>query len=139
MTDTATTGRPTAPALRSGVVPYLTLDRATDAIDFYRRALGAEEVGERTVMEGRICNARIDVNGASIMLMDPFPERGHPAASPQAFSLHLQVDDADRWFNRATAAGCTVVMPVDLQFWGDRFGMVKDHYGVVWSFGSTPA
>ena len=56
-----------------------------------------------------------------------------------AYNLHLQVDDADRWFERAVAAGCTVVMPMELQFWGDRYGMVKDPYGVAWAFGSKPA
>ncbi|HET8729335.1 MAG TPA: VOC family protein [Alphaproteobacteria bacterium] len=141
MTDAATTERSEAATpLKGGVVPYLMLDGAAAAIEFYARALGAEEVGERVGMEdGRICNARIDVNGGSIMVMDPMPEHGHPAVAPQAFNLHLQVDDADRWFDRAVAAGCTVVMPVELQFWGDRYGMVKDPYGVTWGFGSTPA
>lgn len=128
-----------APPLKGGVVPYLMLDGAAAAIDFYQRALGAEEVGQRAKMEdGRILNARIDINGGSVMLMDPMPEHGYPAVTPQAFNLHLQVDDADRWFGRAIAAGCTVLMPVQLQFWGDRYGMVKDPYGVIWAFGSTP-
>ena len=128
------------PALKGGVVPYLMLDGAADAIEFYKRALGAEEVGERAKMEdGRIMNARIDVNGGSIMLMDPMPEHGYPATTHEGFNLHLQVDDADRWFDRAVAAGCTVVMPMALQFWGDRYGLVRDPYGVSWGFGTTPA
>jgi uncharacterized glyoxalase superfamily protein PhnB len=141
MSDTATTERPnTTPTLKGGIVPYLMLDGAAAAIDFYKRALGAQEVGERVKMDdGRICNACIEVNGGSIMLMDPMPEHGYPAVAPQAFNLHLQVDDADRWFDRAVAAGCTVLMPMELQFWGDRYGMVKDSHGVTWAFGSTPA
>lgn len=141
MADAAPNKRsPTAPPLKGGIVPYLMLAGAGEAIDFYKRALGAEEVGERHKMEdGRILNARIDVNGASLMLMDPMPEHGYPAVAPQAFNLHLHVDDADRWFDRAVAAGCTVLMPMELQFWGDRYGMVKDPHGVVWAFGSTPA
>lgn len=126
-----------ATALRGGVVPYLMLDGAAAAIDFYRTALGAQEIGERTLMEdGRILNARVDINGNSIMLMDPMPEQGYPAVAPAAFNLHLQVDDAERWFARAVAAGCSVLMPVELQFWGDRYGMVKDPFGIVWGFGS---
>jgi PhnB protein len=126
--------------LKGGVVPYLMLDGAGAAIDFYKQALGAEEIGERVKMEdGRIMNARIDVNGASLMLMDPMPEHGHPAVPHDGFNLHLHVDDADRWFERAVAAGCTVAMPMSLQFWGDRFGMVKDPFGVRWGFGTTPA
>jgi PhnB protein len=141
MSDATSTERPvTAPPLKGGVVPYLMLDGAAAAIDFYKRALGAKEVGGRALTEdGRIMNSRIDVNGGSIMLMDPMPEHGHPAVAPQAFNLHLQVDHADRWFDRAVAAGCTVLMPVELQFWGDRYGMVKDPHGVTWGFGSTPA
>ena len=72
------------------------------------------------------------------MLMDPMPEQGHPAVPLEGMNLHLQVDDADRWFARAVAAGCEIVMPVDLQFWGDRYGLVKDRFGVHWGFGSTP-
>ena len=141
MSDTLSTNRPeTAAPLKGGVVPYLMLDGAAAAVEFYKRALGAEEVGQRATMEdGRIMNARIDVNGGSIMLMDPMPEHGHPAVAPQAFNLHLHVQGVDRWFERAVAAGCVVVLPLDLQFWGDRYGMVKDPYGVTWGLGETPA
>ncbi|MBZ6077221.1 VOC family protein [Microvirga puerhi] len=126
--------------LKGGVVPYLMLDGAAAAIDFYKKALDAEEIGERAKMDdGRILNARIDVNGGSIMLMDPMPEHGYPATTHDGFNLHLHVDDADRWFDRAVAAGCTVLMPMALQFWGDRYGMVKDPFGVTWAFGTTPA
>jgi PhnB protein len=136
----ATLERPKARApLKGGVVPYLMLDGAAAAIEFYKRAFGAVEIGDRAKMEdGRLMNARIDVNGGSIMLMDPMPEHGHPAVPHDGFNLHLHVDDADRWFDRAVAAGCTAVMPVALQFWGDRYGMVKDPYGVTWGLGTTP-
>ena len=140
--DAAAPNKPAESALplKGGVVPYLMLDGADAAIDFYKRALGAEEVGQRVKMEdGRIMNARVDINGGSIMLMDPMPEHGHPATNHDGFNLHLHVDDADRWFERAVAAGCTVIMPMALQFWGDRYGLVKDPYGVTWGFGTTPA
>jgi len=141
MSDAALNERiETAPPLKGGVVPYLMLDGAAEAIDFYKRALGAEEVGERAKIEdGRILNARIDVNGGSVMLMDPMPEQGYPATTHNGFNLHLHVDDADRWFERAVDAGCTVVLPMALQFWGDRYGMVRDPFGVTWAFGTTPA
>ncbi len=132
--------KPAAIPLKGGVVPYLMLDGAAAAIDFYMKALGAEEVGERAKMpDGRLMNARIDVNGGSIMLMDPMPEHGHPATTHAGFNLHLHVDDSDRWFERAVAAGCTVIMPMALQFWGDRYGLVRDPFGVTWGFGTTPA
>lgn len=127
------------PALNGGVVPYLMLDGAASAIDFYKRAFSAEEIGERALMDdGRILNSRVDINNGSVTVTDPMPEHGHPVVAPQAFNLHLRVDNADRWFERAAAAGCTVLMPVDLQFWGDRYGMVRDPYGVTWGLGSTP-
>lgn len=133
--ETAATYQP----LKGGIVPYLMLENAAGAIDFYKAAFGAEEVGPRNKMkDGRIMNARVDLNGASIMLMDPMPEHGHPAVAPQAFNLHLHVASADTMFERAVQAGCTVLMPVSLQFWGDRYGMVKDPFGVSWGIGSTP-
>ena len=140
MSETAVLERPQAVPLKGGVVPYLMLDGIAGAIDFYRKAFGAEEVGERALMEdGRVMNARIDLNGGSIMLMDPMPEHGYPAVAPQAFNLHLHVQGVDRWFERAVSAGCTVTMPLALQFWGDRYGMVQDPYGVTWGLGETPA
>ncbi len=127
------------PALKGGVVPYLMLENTDDAIEFYKRALGAEEVGERARMpDGRIMNSRVDINGGSVMLMDGMPDHGYPAVPLQGFNLHLQVDDADKWYNRAVEAGCTVTMPIALQFWGDRYGQVKDPFGVTWAFGTTP-
>ena len=143
MAETATAEAPRAPErspLNGGVVPYLMLEGAAEAIEFYKKALGAEEADERACMpDGRILNARIDVNGGSVMLMDPMPEHGHPASTHKGFNLHLHVDDADAWFDRAVAAGCEVMMPMSLQFWGDRYGMVGDRFGVTWAFGTTPA
>ena len=141
MSDTATSNpAATAAPLKGGIVPYLMLDGADEAIAFYQRAFDATAIGEPHRMEdGRIMNARIDVNDGSIMLMDPMPEHGYPAVPPQAFNLHLHVESADHWFDRAVSAGCTVIMPVSLQFWGERYGMVKDPYGVTWAFGSKPA
>lgn len=125
--------------LKGGIVPYLMVEGAEKAIEFYKKALGAEEIGARHRMpDGRIMNSRVDINGNSLMLMDPMPDHGHPAVPLDGFNLHLHVDDADRWFERAVAAGCTVVMPMELQFWGDRYGMVKDPFGVHWAFGTTP-
>ncbi len=125
---------PANPPLLGGIVPYLMLEDAAGAIDFYKRALAAEEVGERYVMDGVLVNSRVDINGGSLMLMDP--QQGEGPAKPQAFNLNLTVSDADAWYDRAVAAGCEVIMPIGDQFWGDRYGMVKDPFGVVWAFAS---
>ena len=78
------------------------------------------------------------INGNSLMLSDFYPEHGYPFEKPAAFTLHLQVDDVDAWFERAVAAGCTVSLPVQLMFWGDRYGQLKDPYGFSWSIATTP-
>jgi PhnB protein len=72
------------------------------------------------------------------MLSDDFPEYrgGQPAPAPASVTLHLQVDDADRWWNRAVEAGAAVTMPIADQFWGDRYGHLKDPFGHSWSIGA---
>jgi uncharacterized glyoxalase superfamily protein PhnB len=72
------------------------------------------------------------------MLCDPYPEHGHPLKAPQAFTLHLKVDDIDASWRRAVEAGAQVVMPVQVMFWGDRYGQLRDPFGVLWSMGQPP-
>ena len=90
----------------------------------------------------RIMHADLIINGGEIMLSDPFPEFGPAAVTPPTeaktttVSIHLQVNDCEKWWARATAAGCEIIFPLADQFWGDRFGMIKDPYGHVWSIAS---
>ena len=124
--------------------PYLKVRGAKQAIEFYKKAFGAKV---RMVMEGedkkRLMHADLIINGGELMLSDEFPEFGDaatvppPTAKTSTVSIHLQVDDADKWWARATGAGAKVVMPLADQFWGDRFGMVRDPFGHVWSIAST--
>ncbi|WDR05176.1 VOC family protein [Devosia rhodophyticola] len=122
------------PAAISGITPYLSINGARDAIDFYKKAFDAVE---RDVMladdKTRIMHATIEINGAPIFLCDFFPEFGSAITMPQAFNLHIQVDDAQKWWDRAVAAGCTVSMKLEKQFWGDIYGQVKDPFGVSWA------
>lgn len=122
-----------------GVTPHLTIGggRAVEAIEFYTRAFGAEEVTRHPADDGkRLLHAHLNVNGGSVMLNDDFPEMmGGPALPPASVTLHLEVDDADVWWNRALAAGAAVRFPIDNQFWGARYGQVVDPYGHVWSIG----
>ncbi len=126
----------TAPApVKGGVVAYLQVDGALAAAEFYTRALGAEVVGGQPPDErGRTMHVHLYINDGSVMLCDPYPEHGFASAAPQAFILTLQVDDADAWWTRAIEAGCTSVVEVEDMFWGDRYGQVRDPYGVVWAF-----
>jgi uncharacterized glyoxalase superfamily protein PhnB len=73
------------------------------------------------------------VNGSSLMLCDAYPEYGHSLEAPQGYTLQLILEDIDFWFDRAVKAGCEVVSPVQVMFWGDRFGQVRDPFGVLWS------
>jgi uncharacterized glyoxalase superfamily protein PhnB len=124
---------PPVPVL-GGVVPYLTVDGAWDAADFYVRALGAKDMARIPRDEkGRTMHVHLQVNGGSLMLSDAYPDHGHPWQAPAGFMLHLQVDDVDAWWDRAVKAGMTVVTPLQKMFWGDRYGQLLDPYGVKWS------
>ena len=126
------------PQVLGGVAPYLTVSGADAAAAFYKQALGADEVFRHPGDEhGRTMHIHLVINGGSVMLSDPFPEYGHALTAPQAFNLHLQVDDIDAWWTRAVAAGAEIVMPLALQFWGDRYGQIRDPFGVIWAMGSS--
>jgi uncharacterized glyoxalase superfamily protein PhnB len=136
---TAETKMQTTPAaqaaVKGGVSPYLTVDGAKKAADFYVKALGAEVAAEAPPdPQGRYMHIHLYINGGSVMLSDAFPDHGHPWVPPAGFSLTLQVDDADFWADRAAAAGAEVVTPVADMFWGDRYGQVRDPFGVIWAF-----
>ena len=124
-----------------GVTAHLTIrdGKAADAIDFYRRAFGAEEVGRHMADDGkRIMHAHLKLNGGSLMLNDDFPEYrgGQEGAAPDGVTLHLQVPDADEFWQQAVGAGASVTMPLEDQFWGDRYGQVQDPFGHRWSIGA---
>ncbi|KQU47300.1 glyoxalase [Sphingomonas sp. Leaf339] len=123
-----------------GVTAFLTIAarRGREALSFYERAFAAEVVERNVAEDGeRLMQASLRLNGGWIMLSDEFPEwTGHAAPPPAGVTLHLQVDDADRWAARAAAAGAVVTMPVADQFWGDRYGQVVDPFGHRWSIGS---
>ncbi|MGE2714101.1 VOC family protein [Mycolicibacterium litorale] len=123
------------------VAPHLTVDGAAAAIDFYVKAFGATEMGRMPGPDGKLMHAAVQINGALVMLNDDFPEYndGKPS-TPTALggspvTIHLQVTDVDRKFQQAIDAGATVVMPVDEQFWGDRYGVLRDPFGHLWSMG----
>ena len=124
----------------TGLTPHLNIPdkRAGEAIDFYAKAFGATEQLRIPAEDGeRLMHAHILVNGASLLLHDDFPEHtGGPMPSPNGVVLHLQVDDADTWYERAVSAGATPTMPPQDMFWGDRYGQLRDPFGHVWSIGS---
>ena len=118
------------------VTPYLTLRGATRAIDFYKKAFGAKEVYRMESPQGMIMHAEIKIGDSMIMLADEMPGMGNK--SPETVGgttggVFLYVDDVDKFFNQAVAAGAKADMPVADQFWGDRYGKLTDPFGHSWS------
>ena len=117
------------------VTPYLIVSRASDAIAFYKAALGASEVMRLDDQDGRIHHAEIGIGDSRIMLADEHPEI--QAHSPKTIggspvSLHLYVEDVDAAVERAVKAGAQLVWPVADQFYGDRTGGIEDPFGYRW-------
>lgn len=126
---------PVPPEFHS-VTPYLTLRGATKAIEFYKKAFGAEERFVMPGPDGKVMHAEIKIGDSIVMLGDENPEYG--ALGPESrggatSSLCVYLPNVDAAFDRAVKAGCTVKMPLADQFWGDRFGTVVDPFGHVWS------
>ncbi|MGH3581182.1 MAG: VOC family protein [Mycobacterium sp.] len=123
------------------VIPHLVVDDAAAAIDFYVRAFGATELGRVPGPDGRLVHAALTINGSTVMLNDDFPEYNDgKSQSPAALggspvTIHLTVTDVESSFAKAVDAGAEVVMPLEDQFWGDRYGLVKDPFGHSWSLG----
>ena len=140
---TATQTKSNLPAMApvlGGMTPYLQVSNATQAAEFYQRAFGAQLVAFHPVDDqGRTMHVHLYVNGSSLMLSDPFPEHGCHLETPQAFNLTLQVNNIDAEWERAVQAGATVVMPVQQMFWGDRYGQLRDPFGVLWSMNQPAA
>jgi len=117
----------------SGVTPYLSVKGAIAAAEFYQKAFGAQIVRCHPPDDkGRTMHIHLHLNNGSLMLSDFYPEYGHAEQTPASFNLMLPVDDIDAWWKRAVDAGAEVVMPVSKMFWGDRYGQLRDPYGVMW-------
>lgn len=121
----------------NGIVPCLAIDGAKNAIEFYKKAFGAKEVSRADAEDGkRLMHAQVEINGSQLMMWDLFPEYGMDTGAPRGVTIHLEVDDADKWWARAIEAGATVSMPIQDVFWGSRYGQLKDPFGHTWSVGS---
>jgi len=117
------------------VTPYLILNEASEAVAFYKRALGASEVLRMDDPSGKIHHAEISIGGSRIMLADEHPDI--QALSPKTIggspvSIHLYVEDVDGAVERAVASGAKLIRPVTDQFYGDRVGGVEDPFGYRW-------
>jgi len=120
------------PAGYHTITPQLTLDHAAQTMEWYKKALGAEEVSRSVGPDGKIMHAEVKIGDSRIMLNDVMMGKGPKGFGGSPASLWLYVDDSDSLFNRAVAAGATVQMPLADQFWGDRGGAIADPEGYTW-------
>ncbi|MFF5897476.1 VOC family protein [Streptomyces argenteolus] len=121
---------------RNAVVAHIMVDGAANAIEFYARAFGAEELFRLDGPDGRIMHAEVRIQGSTLMLGDA---EGPLFSAPTAVGgttvvLHVFVDDVDALARQATAAGAELLQPPADQFHGDRTTMMKDPYGHIWVF-----
>jgi PhnB protein len=117
------------------VIPYLSIDGASAAIDFYTNVLGAKERVRMPGPDGKIGHAELEIGDSVVMLADAFPGMGSP--SPKTLggtpvTVIVYVEDVDRVFDKAITAGATAERPVENQFYGDRAGQFVDPFGHKW-------
>jgi PhnB protein len=128
------------------LTPHITVNGAANYIDFLKRAFNAVEVSRSPGPGGKLMHAHVRIGDSDLMFNDDFPEMGHrPIAEGRwPIALHMYVPDVDAVFAQAVAAGCEVTMPLADQFWGDRYGHVRDPFGFTWAIAThiedpTPA
>lgn len=118
------------------LVPYLCVEGASAAIEFYRTVFGATERMRMAEPDGRLGHAELEIGAAVIMLSDEFPDLGVRAPKTiggTPVTMTLYVEDVDDVFTRAIGAGATALRPVENQFYGDRTGQFEDPFGHRWS------
>jgi PhnB protein len=127
--------KPIPPGMHT-VTPHLVCAGASDALAFYQKAFGAQEMSRLPGKDGRLMHAAMKIGDSTIMLVDEMPEwnsLGPNALKGTPVTIHLYVEDADAFAARAVAAGAKMTMPVADMFWGDRYGQLQDPFGHKWS------
>jgi PhnB protein len=118
------------------VTPYLAVEDATEAIEYYTKAFDAKERVRMETPDGKVGHAELEFGDSLVMLSDPFPQASTKPPNElggTSVSVFMYVEDVDAVVKRAVDAGAMVTMEVADQFWGDRFGSVKDPFGHLWS------
>jgi PhnB protein len=118
------------------VTPYLAVENAAEAIEFYGRAFGAKERARMEGPGGAVMHAELEIGDSLIMLSDPFPQASTKPPKElggTSVSVFLYVEDIDALYKQAVGAGATSIAEPDDMFWGDRFGAVQDPFGHTWT------
>jgi PhnB protein len=131
---------------RPTLIPHIVVSNAAAAIDFYKAAFGAVELARHAdPNSNKLMHAALQINGGVIMLNDDFcSSMNEKSQTAEALggcpiTIHLQVEDAEDAWVKALAAGAKVKFPLADQFWGDRYGQLRDPFGIYWSIGQTIA
>ena len=114
------------------MTPQLTLDNAAEAIDWYKKAFGVQEISRGLGPDGKIMHAELAIGNSRFMVNDVMMGKGPKGFGGSPASFWLYVDDSDALFNRAVKEGAQIQMPIENQFWGDRAGAVADPAGYTW-------
>ncbi len=120
------------------ITPHLIVNNGAEAVAFYKNAFGAEVLGAHYTPDGKLMHAMLKMGDSYVMMADEFP--GMSESSPKTLGgttvvINLYSEDVDALFDRAVKAGAVVTMPLGNQFWGDRYGQVKDPFGHKWALG----
>lgn len=118
------------------VTPYLTIDGAAEALEWYKKAFSAKELSRQPIPGGKLMHARIRIGDSIIMMSDYFP--GGNSQAPTVLgsttaTLHIYSKNVDKLWQQAVDAGAKIVQPMDNMFWGERYGQLKDPFGHNWS------
>lgn len=124
--------------IMQGVIPYLALPgQCGAAADFYVKAFAAKDIGRMPKEDtpGEYMHLQLEINGGAFMMTDHGEMSSAKGGPAEVLRGHLQlvVPDGQVWWDRAVAAGCTVTMPFERQFWGDTWGLLTDPFGVNWA------
>jgi PhnB protein len=118
------------------VTAYLTVDGGLAALEFYKQAFGARELFRRVTPDGKLIHGQLRIGDTIVLLSDVFPDSTTAAPSSigtTTVTLHVYAKDVDALWDRAVAAGAKVAMPLENQFWGERYGRLVDPFGHHWS------
>jgi PhnB protein len=118
------------------LTPYLAVDDAAQAIEYYKKVFGAKERMRMEAPGGKIGHAELEIGDSMVMLSDPFPQastRPPKELGATSASVFMYVEDVDAVVKQAVDAGATITMEVADQFWGDRFGSIQDPFGHSWA------
>lgn len=126
---------PVPPGFRT-LTPYLSVVGGVAAMEFYKKAFGARELLRRVTPDGKLIHGRLQIGDSILMLSDVFPDSATAAPSSigtTTVTLHLYSKNVDSLWDKAVAAGAKVVMPLENQYWGERYGQLVDPFGHRWS------